>query len=148
MAMSRKTKIGILIFLLLIAVPVVLLSDWFLGTIQTSIDRTYEQTRDPSARWQLLIARTYDMTLRERSAVKAYARYLERVIPKSQEEIDEYVEVKYEYATALEAIYRAQEAADEYYDIFHNYSDHPRAEAAERAYKRIVYGAVAPPSSR
>jgi hypothetical protein len=148
MAMSRKTKIGIIIFLLLMAVPVVLLSEWFLGMIQASIDKTYDKSKntDPSAGWQLFIARAYDMTLRKRAAVPAYRRYLQRVEPKTQQELFEYVEVKYNYATALEAIYKAQEASDEYYDIVQNYPDHPCAKAAEKAYKRIEYGVFALPS--
>ncbi len=147
MAMSRKTKIGILIFLVAMAVPCVLLSDWFLGVIQSSIDKTYEQSgsREPSASWQLFLGHAYDWTLRERSAVAAYRKYLERVSPKTDAEWMEYVETKFEYATALEAIYKAQEASDEYYDIMKNYPDHPRAVEAEKAYKRIEYGVTAPP---
>ncbi|MDQ7780003.1 MAG: hypothetical protein RDV41_09885 [Planctomycetota bacterium] len=144
MTISRRTKVFIVVGAIVFIVPFVFLSGWFLEMMQSRIDKNFEKTNDPSAGTQYMIARIYDITLREKPAAAAYEKYLVRFRPETPEQVEEYVEVKFLYATVLETCHKYEEAKAEYGDIANNYPEHPRAELANQAWKRLTMGAVGP----
>ena len=130
--MLKKVLLVVIIFLI-IFLPLILLSNCSLGTVQYILDSNKDKPW--AADWQKKLGGLYQITFREEQAAEVYKLFMERYPNHPL-----YADVKFAYADCLSVLKgRKEDAIKELEEFIEWYPDHPLMQEVSKKLNRLKY---------